>query len=175
MMRSTLLAAIVVLAFGSGCAQVMAYKQPAPIDRDLLTGGADRSSVIGLLGPPVVTEESDERLSDTYSYTDGGAVNATGWKALRILLYTAGDVFTLFLDQVLWIPAELLMDGTKYSATVEYERSGSRRWVAERMIEQEMEGDNEVAVVFEEEPDANDFAAMPLAVESAPASGVVGD
>jgi hypothetical protein len=174
MMRSTLLAAIVVLAFGSGCAQVMAYRQPAPIDRDLLIAGADRGSVIGALGPPVVTEESGENLSDTYSYTDGGKVNATGWKAVRILLYTAGDVFTLFLDQVLWMPAELLMNGTKYTATVDYERNGSRRWIAQQMVERKMEGDNEVAVVFEEVTHPGDVAMQPRAV-SAPISEAASD
>ena len=173
-MRTTLLAAIVVLAFGSGCAQVMAYRQPAPIDRDLLNAGANRGSVIGLLGSPVLSEESDENLSDTYSYTDGGKVNATGWKAVRILLYTAGDVFTLFLDQVLWMPAELLMNGTKYTATVDYERDGTNGWHAERMVERKMEGDNGEKVVFEAVSDTGDLAMRPRAV-SAPISETASD
>jgi len=166
----TVLTAIVILVFGSGCAQVMAYRQPAPVDRDLLIAGTDRGSVIGALGPPVVTEESDESLSDTYSFTDGGMVNSTAGKAIRILLYTAGDVFTLFLDQVLWIPAELLMDGTKYSATVDYERNESHRWTAQRMVEQEIDGDSEMIVVFEEAPDSSIAVAEPPAAEFAPDS-----
>jgi len=172
-MRTTLLTvltAIVVLVFESGCAQVMAYKQPAPIDRDLLIEGADRGAVIGALGSPVVTDEIDESRSDTYSYTAGGMLNSTAGKSIRILLYTAGDVFTLFLSQVLWIPAELLLDGTKYTATVDYKKNGSRRWSAQRMVEQEIDGDSEMVVVFEGVPDASFAAAEPSAAGFAPTS-----
>jgi hypothetical protein len=87
----------------TGCAQVMVSKQPGPLDRTAVQPGAERSAVIATLGPPTVSEQEPggSTLKDTYSYKDGGKINSWGGKAGRILIYTAGDVFTAFLAQVL--------------------------------------------------------------------------
>jgi len=169
--RTSLLAAL-VLMLSTGCAQVIAYRQPAPIDRDVLVSGAPRGVVMGVLGAPVNTEEADDVLNDTYLYTDGGKVNHPASKAARILLYTAGDVFTAFLTQVLWMPAELLMNGTKYSASVDYARDGGEAWAATRLVQSKLEGNNEVKVVFDASaPSSDAVAAEPPALDASDPAG----
>ena len=102
---------------------------------------------MGRLGAPkVTTEEPGPFLVDTYNYTDGGQRNRSGWRAARIVLYTAGDFFTLFLSQLLFMPAELLMKGTDYMAVVEYEPGSSQAWIAGRITETKLSGQSQVTV-----------------------------
>jgi len=111
----------------------MAIQQPGPIDCSALTNGARRTRITGALGHPVATERpSQGRLVDTYKYTDGGKINSGGGKAVRVVVYTVGDVLFLFLTQLVWMPIELFLDGTDYTAEVEYMRSSSadNRWAA---------------------------------------------
>lgn len=116
-----------LVAMTSGCAQVMAIRQPAPLDRNLLAVGTDRTTVIGVFGAPV---SSDDRLdggrTEVYKYTDGGTKNAWWSKTGRVVVYTAGDVFTAWLDQVIWMPLELAFRGTEYASTVDFDRNGER-------------------------------------------------
>ena len=109
---------------GCGCAQFMVAHQPSPLERDdVLLAGVERSRVVSRFGAPIVMEERGEVLHETYHYTDGGQSNSFSGKTLRILFYTAGDFFTLFVSQVVWMPAELLFDGTELAAFVNYVRS----------------------------------------------------
>ncbi|NIR43051.1 MAG: hypothetical protein GWN54_02245, partial [Gammaproteobacteria bacterium] len=104
---------------------------------------------MGVLGAPSATSEGveGETLRDTYLYTDGGGTNRFGGKAARILLYTAGDVFTAFLTQLIWMPAELVLDGTDYSATVDYQRRPTdQQWVAVHIVETNQEGKRQSTV-----------------------------
>jgi len=118
-----------------GCAQVMAYNQPSPLDRSILARGVDRSRIIGVLGPPVGKDSNaDGTLSETYKYVDGGAKNSFGAKAGRMLLYTAGDVFTACLDQVIWMPIEIAFKGSDYTCDITYEKAG-RYWVVRDLRE----------------------------------------
>src|SRR5437016_3924712 len=107
-MKSTLIMAtmILVAVFMSGCAQVMAFKQPKPYAPTSLASGAKRLDVIAELGQPASSEEHSGLLTDSYRYVDGGSKNNGGSKTTRIILYTAGDLFTIFLDQVIWMPTE---------------------------------------------------------------------
>jgi len=50
------------------------------------------------------------------------------------LLYSAGDLFTAFLDQVIWMPMELAFRPTEYSADVTYEKP-DHRWVVREIRE----------------------------------------
>ena len=123
--------AALATTFASGCAQVMAIRQPAPINRELLTIGQDRTVVIGALGAPVSAEDqSDGRRIEIYKYVDGGQKNAWWSKTGRVVIYTAGDVFTAWLDQIIWMPLELAFRGTEYASTVGYDRNGARYAVA---------------------------------------------
>ncbi len=115
------------IGMSSGCAQVMAIRQPAPLDRNLLAVGADRTVVIGVLGAPVSAEDrSDGGRTEIYKYVDGGTKNAWWSKSGRVLVYTAGDVFTAWLAQIIWMPLELAFRGTEYASTVGYARNGER-------------------------------------------------
>jgi hypothetical protein len=137
-----LAALVLVLAVEVGCAQYMAIRAPGPIDRDVLQPGAERTRIAATFGAPIVTNDTAPgKVIDTYNYEDGGKRNPALPKAGRVILYTAGDVFTLFLDQVLWMPAELLMAATEYSANVEYQqRASDGRWIALRITETKMAG-----------------------------------
>ena len=70
-LTGVLLLSVLVL---TGCAQVMAAKQPKRLDRSILTIGADRSVVIGVLGGAIGSETSEDgsKLLETYKYADGG-------------------------------------------------------------------------------------------------------
>jgi hypothetical protein len=127
----------------SGCAQVMAYRQAGPLNRGMITPGVERTRVISTFGTPIGHEtDNDGTMTETYRYTDGGTKNAFGSKTARILLYTAGDLFTVCLDQVIWMPAELAFRGTDYTSKVTYERR-SDDWIVCRLREIES-GSNKV-------------------------------
>jgi hypothetical protein len=120
-------ALIMVIGMASGCAQVIAIRQANPINRNLLAVGADRTVVIGVLGAPVTAEDQTEGgRTEVYKYVDGGIKNAWWSKTGRVVVYTAGDVFTAFLDQIIWMPLELAFRGNEYAATVAYDRDGER-------------------------------------------------
>ena len=151
------LSGLLALVGTSGCAQYIAYNQPSPLDRSVLANGADRSHVEGTLGMPVAKEKNDDgTITETYKYTDGGAKNNAASKTGRILLYTAGDLFTLWLDQIIWMPLELAFRGTPYTADVTYEKV-DRQWVATSLKEVDLD-DHKVTKVFEERPTAKQLA-----------------
>jgi hypothetical protein len=129
--RAALVLGIVaLLGLTSGCAQVMAIRQPAPINRELLAVGADRTVIIGVLGAPVSVEDhGDTGRTEIYKYVDGGTKNSWWSKTGRVVLYTAGDVFSAWLDQIIWMPLELAFRGNEYASTVGYERAGERMTV----------------------------------------------
>ncbi len=115
------------IGMSSGCAQVMAIRQPAPLDRNLLAVGTDRTVVIGVLGAPVsVDDRNDGGRTEIYKYVDGGTKNSWWSKSGRVLIYTAGDVFSVWLAQIIWMPLELAFRGTEYASTVGYDRNGDR-------------------------------------------------
>jgi len=134
----SVLLAVLLLSFG--CAQSMAVKQPGPLDRSFLIGGTPHSRVTAMLGPSYTSVKEEDSLEETYVYTDGGAKNSAGGKTARVILYTAGDLFTVFLSQIIWMPMELLMEGDKYSAEVEYVKNQEGKWVVDRAVETQLEG-----------------------------------
>ena len=117
--------AIVIMLLATGCAQYMAIQQPSDIRTNRVRLGVDRLVVVHAYGPADSSEELDDgSLREFYSYQDGRVINRPGMKALRIILYTAGDVFTLFLSQVIWIPIELFLEGNEDTVVVTYEKVG---------------------------------------------------
>jgi len=144
-----LCAAILLLSVASGlsgCAQFMAFDQPGPLGcrSDVLLTGVEQSSVIGCLGRPMATDkrtddQNNEVMNEIYVYEDGRGKNA-GWsKAGRVVIYTAGDVFTLFLTQLLWMPAEkLMLKSSKYQASVDYQRGHDGKWRITQATEAEV-------------------------------------
>jgi hypothetical protein len=128
----------VVLAMGalilSGCAQYTAINQPKPFKPAASVVGAERSTVICELGQPVVSTERNDRLRDTYKYIDGGSGNGGASKTLRVILYTGGDLFTLWLDQLLTWPFETYtFGGTEHVVTVDYVKGSDSFWWAKEV------------------------------------------
>ncbi len=152
-MKNVTVNGLVVCSVGlmlNGCAQVIAYRQPPPIDRGVLAVGTDRTRITAALGAPIEKEDNpDGTITDTYKYADGGAKNGAASKTLRIVLYSAGDLFTAFLDQVIWMPLELAFRPTEYTADVTYEKPG-RQWVAREFREIDAADQNVVREVVAE-------------------------
>jgi hypothetical protein len=134
---------IAVLFLCSGCAQFMASNAPKDLHTDrAFQYDVQRAVVIGTLGAPVTTDSDIEgQLSDVYKYTDGRTANAWAGKSLRILAYTVGDLFTLFLSQVIWMPLELAISGKEYTASVDFTRRlEDEKWVVRAWTETDMKG-----------------------------------
>ncbi len=120
----------------AGCAQMMAACKPGPVDRSSLELGAHRSEIMAALGAGRgrVPKGAVTR-TEHYTYTDGGAKNTVPSKLARIVLYTAGDVFTLFLSQILFMPMETLIQGTRYRTTVDYQLFTDATWRVQDFVE----------------------------------------
>jgi hypothetical protein len=148
------------LMFGSGCSVYVAYNKPAPLDRDVLSVGASRTDVVGVLGNPIEKETGqDGALTETYKYADGGQKNSAVSKTLRILLYTGGDLFTICLAEVIWLPMELAFRPTDYTAEVEYEHSGAHKWIVRHFRETEV-GTRKVVRQACVDPDSKRFSRV---------------
>lgn len=103
----------------TGCSAYLAMTQPGPINRTVFEQGTSRRFVIDELGAPVVSEEKSDGLHETYHYEEGHNI---GWRLLRSLFYTAGDVVTLCLAEIVFFPTEkLAFEENKMSAVVLYE------------------------------------------------------
>jgi hypothetical protein len=127
--------------FASGCAQYMCIHQPKPFTPSTTQVGTRRTAIIGELGEPVNSEPHGTNLVDTFKYVDGGAKNSGGAKTARVVIYTAGDVFTLFLDQVIWIPSEKFgFAGKDHVVIVDYAKSEDDFWRAFKIDDQELKG-----------------------------------
>lgn len=127
----TALPVVVGALLATGCAQVMAVKQPKPFMPTTTVVGAKRADIVGELGPPASTETHGTNLVDTFRYVDGGNKNNGGAKTVRVVLYTAGDLFTVWLDQIVWMPLEEVgFAGTARVVVVDYVKSEDDFWHA---------------------------------------------
>jgi len=114
----TILLVLTVLVFSSGCSIFKAANAPPPIALDEVTVGKDRNQIISILGLPRSTETTpaNER-TDVHEFIDGHEAASK----LRILLYIAGDVFTLGLAELVFWPLEIVaMQGNEGRAIVTY-------------------------------------------------------
>jgi len=119
---------VLVLA-GAGCAQYTALNQPKRFKPTAAVVGADRGDVTAELGAPVVSTERNTNLTETYRYVDGGSKNSAGLKIGRSVLYTGGDLFTLWLDQLVTWPLEKYgFAGTSHVVTVNYAKAADGFW-----------------------------------------------
>lgn len=135
---------IVGAFFLTGCAQVMCIREPRPFTPTSLTIGKPRVAVIGELGSPADSEQHTNGLTDVYRYTDGGPKNSAVSKTARIIVYTGGDVFTLFLDQIIWMPTEHFgFAGTDHAVTVDFVRGADGSWQISQINDQKLKGRSE--------------------------------
>jgi hypothetical protein len=118
----------------SGCAQYTAMNQPKPFKPTATVVGADRATVACELGAPLYRAERTNKLTETYKYFSGSSWNHPAGKTTRVVIYTAGDVFTLFLDQLLTWPFEAYtFAGTEHIVTVQYVRGENGSWQVQDM------------------------------------------
>jgi len=102
----------------NGCAVMMAAKQPAKKDVNLLVKGMPRKMLLVEFGNPISSEVRDGIRYDIFSFTQG---YSTGVKAGRAVFHGAADVFTLGLWEVVGTPAESIFDGQEIAYEVSYD------------------------------------------------------
>lgn len=114
-----------LLAFSSGCSIYRAANAPAPIQLKEVQAGVDRNRIIAVLGMPRSTEvNADNERTDMHEYIDG---NPQESKA-RIVLYVAGDIFTLGIAELLFWPIEMAtLQGDEGRAVISYDRNGKAK------------------------------------------------
>lgn len=103
----------------SGCATYTAVRIPGPVADETIGIGSHRSDVEVVLkrSPTDVYREGDGTIA-RYQYQDGPPEASKG----RVILYLAGDVFTLFLSELIFWPIEAYASGqTQRIATAHYD------------------------------------------------------
>lgn len=92
------------LALSPGCATWVAVSMPGPAQDDQIQVEMSRSEVETVLAQtPTSMYENKGMTEARYEYSDG----PPEWSKLRALVYVAGDVFTLFLSELIFWPIEL--------------------------------------------------------------------
>lgn len=100
-----------------GCSISRALSGPAPVAVERVKVGECRNTIVSTLGIPKLTETKPDSKTEIYEFTDG---YSNGSKT-RVILYIAGDFFTLGLAELVFWPIELAAgDGTKGRAIVSY-------------------------------------------------------
>lgn len=113
------LAAAAAGLLGLGCATYTAVKIPGPVADETVALGAHRRDVEGALGTSPESEYRDgDGITARYRYQDGPPEASKG----RVVLYLAGDVFTLFLSELVFWPIEAYASRqTERVATARYD------------------------------------------------------
>lgn len=105
--------------------------------------------VHGELGAPVSTEQHESKVVDMFKYTDGGEKNNGLAKTGRILLYTGGDLFTAWLDQVVWMPMEKFgFEGVDHMVAVDYCKSSEGDWRISKVDDRVLKGGSKMKEAF---------------------------
>jgi outer membrane protein assembly factor BamE (lipoprotein component of BamABCDE complex) len=104
-----------VAALMSGCAVVMATKQPSRKNLDVLRPGTERDYVIAELGVPATSEKFGDGKKEIYIFVQG---YSKGAKAARAIFHGAADVFTVGIWEVVGTPLEGTFDGKKITVRV---------------------------------------------------------
>jgi len=136
------LAAIVSsLMLLNGCSIYHAITAPEPVDYKNVTLGQQRAETVSILGSPKNSEVKPDVTTDIFEFTDG--YNAASKS--RVILYAAGDLFTLGTAEIVFWPLEWgLLQGEKMRGIVAYDgesrvnsyiftaNDGTQRWVAQK-------------------------------------------
>ncbi len=102
----------------SGCAVMLAAKQPGKVDEKVLRVGMPRDSVLAELGAPVSSEIKDGKRVDIYQYEQGFSI---GTKIFRCVFHAVADFFTFFLWELIATPTEVVWSGEKKATRVTYD------------------------------------------------------
>lgn len=113
---------LMVFCFSSsGCAVVMAARQPDKKNLDILHAGESRDRILAELGTPAASEiDKNGNKIDIFQFRQG---YNTGTKAVRALVHGVADVFTLGLWEVVGTPAEAVFSGKDMAVKVSYDDS----------------------------------------------------
>ena len=112
------LIAVFILTFMQGCSVYCAARQPGPCYVERVKVGSSQPEVTAVLGNPKTSGVVNGQKVYTYEFADG---LPTGSKS-RIVLYVAGDVFTICLAEVIFWPMELaVLKAREGTAVVTYD------------------------------------------------------
>lgn len=103
---------VLSLSFTSGCAVVMASKQPTKKNTAMIQQGISRSLVIAEFGAPVTSEFKNGKRYEIYTFMQG---YSTASKIGRAFWHGAADVATAGLWELIGTPAETVFNGQKMS------------------------------------------------------------
>lgn len=105
----------------SGCAVVMAARQPDKKNLKILNVGTPRNNVLAEFGSPAGTETDPQgNKVDIFRFKQGFD---TATKATRSLVHDVADVFTLGLWEVVGTPAEAIFGGKDMAIKVAYDEN----------------------------------------------------
>ncbi|MGL9750901.1 MAG: hypothetical protein ACR5LC_05610 [Symbiopectobacterium sp.] len=123
--KTTFLIAILSIFSLSNCSVYMATQQPEKKDVSLFKKGTPRSILLGEFGYPIAQTEHKERMGR--SGISGNLLKGMGgWaKAWRAVGYTADDVLTLGLWEVIGTPIESSANGNHVAYEVAYDTHGN--------------------------------------------------
>lgn len=100
-----------------GCSIYKAATAPLPVAVERVRVGSNRAEVVSVLGTPKLSDVLDGQRTDMFEFTSGYHEASKS----RILLYVAGDVFTIGLAELIFWPIELaFLDGTHGRAVTTY-------------------------------------------------------
>lgn len=117
MKRTILMVLLLTGVFAQGWSIYKAATAPPPVEVERVRVGSDRTEVISVLGTPKLTEVTDGQRTDMFEFTSGYDQASKS----RILLYIAGDFFTIGLSELVFWPLELaVLDGTEGRAVATY-------------------------------------------------------
>lgn len=144
-MKKTICLVLALAMTLPACSIYKAATAPPPIALENVKQGASRISIVGTLGVPKLTETKADAKIDVHEFVDGSN-EAT--KA-RIVLYIAGDLFTIGLAELVFWPVELgFGQGTPGRAVVTYgmddmaksvllTKADGSPWAAEPAVQEE--------------------------------------
>ena len=105
---------LLTVVFTQGCSVYCAATQPGPCYVERIHVGSSKPEVTAVLGRPKTSGTVEGKQVDTYEFSDG-LPNAS---KSRIVLYVAGDVFTICLAEVIFWPTELALLKAKEGTAV---------------------------------------------------------
>ena len=115
-LKSTLALSLFLLL--NSCSIYEAVHAPSPVEYKQIQIGGQRDQAISLLGFPKLTKQKAEHEVDTFEFIDD---YNTASKS-RVILYFAGDFFTLGLAEFIFWPMESnLLDGEQCIGNVTYD------------------------------------------------------
>lgn len=154
----------------AGCSIYSAATAPPPVDYKHVEVGQSRGMVINTLGAPKYTDVQGDTKTDHFEFTSG--YNPAS-KA-RIILYVAGDFFTLGAAELIFWPIELAaLQGDECRGSVDYDannhvvayainsRGGEALWTSPPATL----AATQAAASTEAPPAATEATATPVSVE----------